>query len=72
MTCDEEVNADDALAILEFDVGVRTASTTLPLPANAIFQPACDVSGDGRCSSIDAFLILQCDSGLHNVFCPEE
>ena len=71
VTCDGAVNNSDARAIVEYDVGLRAASDTLPLPDNAIYFPRCDVSEDNVCNAGDAFIILQCAAGIDNVFCQE-
>src|SRR3989442_1566812 len=51
------VNIGDALAVAEFDVGIRQCS-------HLIHPEACDVNGDGACNIDDALRIAQCDVGL--------
>ncbi|MCL4863336.1 MAG: hypothetical protein KJZ93_28280 [Caldilineaceae bacterium] len=70
VTCDGQIDAADALFMLQYDVGLRATSGQLPLPDGALYTYACDVSGEGACNAIDALLTLQCDVGLPNRFCP--
>lgn len=70
VTCDAQVNAADALFMLQYDVRLRTTSEQLPLPAGTLYSYGCDVSGEGACNAIDALLTLQCSVGLVNKFCP--
>ncbi|MEZ4728689.1 MAG: hypothetical protein R3E79_16265 [Caldilineaceae bacterium] len=69
VTCDAQVDAADALFMLQYDVRLRTTSDQLPLPAGTLYSYACDVSGEGACNAIDALLTLQCSVGLANKFC---
>ena len=70
VTCDGNVDAADALFMLQFDVGLRTSNPQLPLPTNTLYGYSCDVSGEGSCDQVDALLTLQCSIGLGNLFCP--
>ena len=70
VTCDETVDAADALFMLQHTVQMRTISTQLPLPTNTLYGYACDVSGEGACNQVDALFTLQCAVGLANRFCP--
>lgn len=70
VTCDTNVDAADALFMLQADVRLRTPSDQLPLPANTLYRYACDVSGEGACNAVDALLTLQCSVGIDNHFCP--
>lgn len=70
VTCDTNVDAADALFMLQADVRLRTPSAQLPLPANTLYRYACDVSGEGACNAVDALLTLQCSVGIDNHFCP--
>lgn len=72
VTCDTQVNAADALFMLQYDVRLRTTSDQLPLAAGALYSYACDVSGEGACNAIDALLTLQCSVELANKFCPAD
>jgi hypothetical protein len=49
------LSASDALAVLQAVVGVRSLDVTQQL--------ACDVSGDGKLSAVDALLVLQYNVG---------
>ena len=69
VTCDGQVDAADALFMLQYDVRLRTSSNQLPLPTGALYSYGCDVSGEGACNAIDALLTLQCSVGLANKFC---
>lgn len=69
VTCDGQVDAADALFMLQYDVRLRTSSDQLPLPTGALYGYGCDVSGEGACNAIDALLTLQCSVGLANRFC---
>lgn len=69
VTCDGQVDAADALFMLQYDVRLRTSSEQLPLPTGALYSYGCDVSGEGACNAIDALLTLQCSVGLANRFC---
>lgn len=70
VTCDEAVDAADALFMLQHAVAQRNGSTQLPLPANTLYSYSCDVSGEGACNQVDALFTLQCAVGLENRFCP--
>ncbi len=70
VTCDENIDAADALFMLQNTVQLRTISTQLPLPANTLYGFSCDVSGEGSCNQVDALYTLQCAVGLSNRFCP--
>jgi uncharacterized repeat protein (TIGR01451 family) len=73
VSCDSQRNVVDAMFILQYDVGLRSASNQCPLPAApppTLFLPGCDVSGDGQCNVIDALFIMQCDVDIHNRLCP--
>lgn len=50
------VDARDALAILQADVGL--------LPISRIYVQNADVNHDGRVTPVDALLILQYDAGI--------
>ncbi|MBV7330231.1 hypothetical protein KFU94_18670 [Chloroflexi bacterium TSY] len=67
--CDNELSIFDALLMLQFDVGMVGGSTQLPLPAETLFEPACDANGDSACGLLDALLVLQCLAGETNSLC---
>ncbi|MBX3015203.1 MAG: hypothetical protein KF832_27035 [Caldilineaceae bacterium] len=69
VSCDGQVDAADALFMLQHDVQRRTAADQLPLPAGTLYRYACDVSGEGQCNAMDALFTLQCSVGLPNLFC---
>lgn len=70
VTCDGQVNAADALFMLQYEVRLRTASNRLPLADGTLYAYSCDVSGEGACNAVDALLTLQCSVTLTNRFCP--
>ena len=70
VNCDRLANVIDAMFVLQYDVGLRTASNQCPPPAGALYTPTCDVNHDGSCNVVDGLFILQCDVGIHNDFCP--
>lgn len=70
VTCDGQVDAADALFVLQYEVRLRTTSDTIPLPEGSLYTYSCDVSGEGDCNAIDALLTLQCSVALANKFCP--
>lgn len=71
VNCDTAVNVVDGMFVLQFDVGLRSASNQCPPSASALYSPGCDVNADGSCNVIDALFILQCDVGIYNAFCPD-
>lgn len=70
VSCDSDANVTDASWILQYDVGLRQAADSCPLPPDTILLDACDVNGDGACDVRDALWLLQCSVGLSNGFCP--
>ena len=70
VNCDGQVNTVDGMFIMQYDVGLRTASDQCPPPADTLYLANCDVSDDGQCNAVDALFILQCDVGIPNAFCP--
>ncbi len=70
VNCDGGWNVIDALFILQYDVGLRDASSDCPPPPGTLFLPLCDVNNDTLCNVIDALFLLQCDVGIPNVKCP--
>jgi len=68
--CNNVVDTVDGMFIMQYDVGMRTASDQCPPPSNTLYVNNCDVSGDGLCGSVDSLFILQCDVGIANAFCP--
>lgn len=70
VNCDGAFTTIDALFVAQYDVGLRAAHSSCPLPSNTLYLPACDVSGDGQCNVVDQLFMLQCDIGIANAFCP--
>jgi len=70
VSCDNLVNVVDALYILQYDVGSRSAANSCPLASGTLLLDHCDVSKDNSCNSVDALFVLQCDVGISNTFCP--
>ena len=56
VTGDNKVNSTDALAVLQYSVGLN----------NKIDKNAADVNGDGRVNSTDALVILQIAVGIYD------
>ncbi len=67
--CNGAITPVDALFIVQFSNGQRTASEMIPPPRGALFLPACDLNADGHCTIEDARLILQCEIGEQNTLC---
>jgi hypothetical protein len=70
VTCDGQVDAADALYMLQHEVRLRPTSAQLPLPEGTLYGYSCDVSGEGACNAVDALFTLQCSVALANRFCP--
>jgi len=78
VNCDTVVNSVDALFILQYELGFRSASkkcTSQQNPAGRavlpIYDTVCDVDDDKYCGSVDSLLIMQCDVRIPNILCPE-
>jgi len=73
VNCDDRTNAVDALAIIQYDIGMRTGATECPLPTEGSYLNMAqgDVNDDGSIGAMDALMILQCDVGMANVLCPD-
>ena len=69
VNCDGLLDATDALFIMQYDVGLRTAGTC-PLAPHQIDLTQCDVNGSASCDTVDAMLIKQCVQGIPNPVCP--
>jgi hypothetical protein len=70
VTCDNLADVNDVLSIIQYDVGLRQPANSCPLSDNTFYIPACDVNANGDCEVGDALLLLQCDVGIPNSFCP--
>ncbi len=70
VNCDGNVNVTDAMFILQYDLGMITASEQCPPPPGTLYVDNCDVSGNNVCDAVDALFILQCDLNMPNPFCP--
>lgn len=70
--CDGDVDAVDALAILQYTVGIRSGLTSCPLEnqTTQINIELADVNNRDGASAVDALFILQCVVGIENVLCP--
>ncbi len=64
VTCDGRVDAVDALFVLQYVVGLRSASTTCPLAPGTLLLAAGAVNADRKVDAVDALFILQCVVGL--------
>jgi len=71
--CDGDIDAVDALAILQYSVDIRSNGGNCPLDNNStqINALAGDVNNSGRTTSADALLVLQCVAGVSNTFCSQ-
>lgn len=77
INCDGLTDSGDGLWILQADVGFRDKVETCPAPPpftseTPMNETVCDVNTDDECSAPDAVLILRCEIGEANPFCPEE
>lgn len=71
VNCDSSTGIGDALAILQYTVGQRTAATGCPIdPATELNTESGDVNGDLAVNVGDALLVVQCTVGISNVLCP--
>jgi hypothetical protein len=70
VSCDGVRDSVDVLFVLQYDVGLRRATTTCPRGEDELSLALCDVNDDERCDVVDALLLLQCDVGVSNLACP--
>jgi predicted outer membrane repeat protein len=70
VSCDSWMNTVDGLFTLQFGAGTRETDYTCGLDGVSLHLPSCDTNIDGICNSEDGSLMLQCDVGLDNSFCP--
>lgn len=70
VSCDNQIDVVDAMFILQYDIGLRSAATQCPTSENTLLVRSCDVNQDNACNSTDALFVLQCNVGLANTFCP--
>jgi len=68
--CDDDVDAVDALFILQYVVGMRNGSDQCPPPPGSIYLPGADADCDGDVDAVDALFVLQHVVGLRPVLCP--
>jgi len=73
VNCDNVVNVIDALFIVQYDVGARTAmnSCSLANPATEMNFARADFNTDGSVDVIDALFVSQCDASINNDFCTQ-
>jgi len=67
--CDGDVDAVDALFILQYVVGLRFGSDQCPAPVDHLYLPAADVNCDGGVDAVDALFVLQHVVGLRPELC---
>ena len=73
VTCDSNVSIRDALFIVQYSVGNRTAATSCPIdPVSEILVAGADINNSGTISVADAVVIAQCASGIPTAFCSDE
>jgi hypothetical protein len=68
--CDEDVDAVDALFILQYVVALRSAANECPLPPDTLYLGGADAQCDDDVDSVDALFVLQHVVGLRPVLCP--
>jgi len=72
VNCDNNVNAVDALFILQYVVGLRNGTDVCPLPeGDFMIELNGDANGNGGVDAVDALFVLQCTVGISNDLCPE-
>jgi hypothetical protein len=64
VNCDGDVDAVDALFILQYVVGLKQAGDQCPPPPGALYLPAADVNCDNDVDAVDALFVLQYVVGL--------
>jgi len=69
--CDDDVDAVNALFILQYVVGMRNGSDQCPPPPGSIYLPGADADCDGDVDAVDALFVLQHVVGLRPVLCPD-
>jgi hypothetical protein len=67
--CDQDVDAVDALFILQYVVGLRSVTNQCPLPAGTLYLPAADAQCDNDVDAVDALFVLQHVVGLRPELC---
>ena len=70
--CDDDVDAVDALFVLQSVVGLTPASDQCPPPEGHLYLPAGDVDCDDDVDAVDALFVLQYVVGLRDELgCPD-
>jgi parallel beta-helix repeat protein len=64
VNCGGDVDAVDALFILQYVVGLKQAGDQCPPPPGALYVPAADVNCDNDVDAVDALFVLQYVVGL--------
>ena len=67
--CDGDVDAVDALFILQYVVGLRSPGNQCPLPSGALNLAGADAQCDNDVDAVDALFVLQHVVGLRPVLC---
>ncbi len=67
--CDGDVDAVDALFVLQYVVGMRQGSDQCPPPPGTLHLPAADVNCGGIVDAVDALFILQYVVGARPELC---
>jgi uncharacterized repeat protein (TIGR01451 family) len=67
--CDNDVDAVDALFILQYVVGLRLPSDQCPPPEGHLYLPAANVDCDDDVDAVDALFVLQHVVGLRPELC---
>jgi len=67
--CDDDVDAVDALFVLQYVVGLRSPGDQCPAPEGHLYLPAADVDCDDDVDAVDALFVLQHVVGLRPELC---
>lgn len=51
VSCDNQIDVVDAMFILQYDIGLRSATTQCPIGEDTLLVKSCDVNQDNACNS---------------------
>ena len=68
--CDTDIDAIDALFVLQYVSGLRTGGVGCPPAVGQLYLTAADVNASGGVNVVDALFLFQCVVGIPNGFCP--
>jgi len=69
VNCDGQIDAVDALFVLQYVVGMRDGSDQCPPPIGTLYLPAANVNCDSIVDAVDALFILQHVVGMRPDLC---